>query len=183
MRFSLSKVLITLSLASSCGILSCAHALDLPENAIDYAQQATALMERKDYNGAALNYKKALRLNQSTAMAASLYNNLGLAYRADGKYTLAIASFQRAIRLQPGFELYYKNLIRTWQMSNTLDVALGMLEEAVGQNPSNAEAWYLLGLAQEKIGHPSLAQEAFQRFLQLEPNSKLADAVSAHLKH
>ena len=55
--------------------------------------------------------------------------------------------------------------------------AAGRYEEATKWNPQLAEAWLKLGEAREKLKLPEEAKKAYEKFLELAPDSKDADAV------
>jgi len=52
--------------------------------------------------------------------------------------------------------------------------AAGRFEDATKYNPSSAEAFFRLGEAQEKLKNKDAAKAAFEKVLQLAPDSKLA---------
>lgn len=164
-----------------CLLSQPAQAYDLKDNAIWHAQQGTLLMERERYEEAAEEFRASLRLNPYAAMASSVYNNLGIAYRYLGNYPLAMASFQRAIRMQPNYEIYYKNLVETWAMASRLPQAKANLEDLLLHNPADAEAWFLLGLIFEEWRDRETAKECFSRYVELEPHAALAAAAQKRL--
>jgi tetratricopeptide (TPR) repeat protein len=158
-----------------------AGAYDLQDNVIQHARKGEMLNSQQRYDEALEEFKIALRLNPYSSLSASLYNNLGVSFMQLRNYPLALSSFQRAIRIQPHFELYYKNLIQTYQESGALSAAKTALIRILELNPKDAEAWYLLGLAYERTGDLKEAKDAFSIFLELEPNSRLAAAARTHL--
>src|SRR5690606_20729662 len=113
-----------------------AAAYDLRDNAISHAQNGQLFLERGQLTEAVEEFKAAIRLNPYTSLSASIYNNLGLAYRALGNYPYAFASFQRACRIQPSFSLHYKNLVETYAMAGQLEEVEKQLREIVEVNPS-----------------------------------------------
>jgi tetratricopeptide (TPR) repeat protein len=122
-------------------------------------------------------FKAALQLNPYTNLSASLYNNLGLAYRELHDYPLAYASFQRACRIQPTFALYYKNLIETYALAGQLNTVKQALQADLKRNPTDAEAWFMLGLLYKEQDSRKAAKACFERFLKLEPESEMAQAA------
>jgi tetratricopeptide (TPR) repeat protein len=154
---------------------------DFRNNAVLHAQYAQVYMDRQRYDEAIAEYHIAIRLNPGAAMLAPLYYNLGLAYRKKGEYARALACLQRAVRIQPNFELYYRHLIETYRLAGTLARAQASLERATEWNDRNSEAWFMLGLIREQQGDAAGAQQAFATFLKLEPESRLADAARGRL--
>ncbi len=159
-----------------------AAAYDLKDNAIAHARNGQLLMERGQYEEAIEELKAAIQLNPFASMAAPIYNNLGLAYRITQNYPLAYASFQRACRMQPAFSLYYRNLINTYNEAGQLPQVQAQFEALTVDNPDNAEAWFMLGLAYQKAGNMAQARSCFERFLKLQPEAELAKAAQAALK-
>lgn len=147
-----------------------------------HARNGQLLMEREQYEEAIEEFKAAIRLNPFASMAAPIYNNLGLAYRAVKNYPYAYASFQRACRMQPPFSLYYRNLIETYQMASQLPRVKTQLIALLEDNPDNAEAWFLLGLTYREQGHLKLSRVCFEKFLKLQPEAEMAQAAREALK-
>ncbi len=59
--------------------------------------------------------------------------------------------------------------------------ALGRYERATKFNPSSAEAFFKLGEAEEKLKNKDAAKIAFQRVVQLAPDSKFAQDAKKKL--
>ncbi len=133
------------------------------------------------YNEAIEEFKIGLRLNPYSSLSASLYNNLGIAYQKTRNFPMAISSYQRAIRIHPNFELYYKNLIQTYADARKLSSARNTMRHILSINPEDSEAWYLMGLIFDKMGEKQDARDAFSRFLKLEPESRLAQSARRYL--
>ncbi|MBV9612517.1 MAG: tetratricopeptide repeat protein [Acidobacteriaceae bacterium] len=60
-----------------------------------------------------------------------------------------------------------------WRKGN-YRAALGRYERATKFNPSSAEAFFKVGEAEEKLKNKAGAKMAFQKVIQLAPDSKLA---------
>jgi tetratricopeptide (TPR) repeat protein len=176
--FRLRAICLSLLLSASlCWTGGSAQAYDLHDNAILHANNGQLLMERQQYDQAIEEFKAALQLNPYTNLSASLYNNLGLAYRELHNYAYAYASFQRACRLQPTFSLYYKNLIETYAQAGALGTVKRQLQAAIQRDPGDAEAWFMLGLLYKEQGSRKAAKACFERFIKLEPESEMARAA------
>jgi tetratricopeptide (TPR) repeat protein len=175
-------VVVSLALSVWFGLFQLpGFSADLRDNATRHADLAEELFEREQYADAIAEYQIAIRLSPHAGLSASLFNNLGLSFQRVRQYPQAIASFQHAIRIQPSFELYYVNLIKAYQEAGVMAVAKEKLFATVDRNPVDAEAWYLLGLLYEEIAEYEAAKAAFQAFLRLDPNSRLAQAARRHL--
>lgn len=178
----------TISILFWCALLTAvvldqtaARAYDLTDNAIWHAHRGQAYMSQQQYEPAIEHLKASLRLNPYSGMSASIYNNLGIAYRAQKNYPLALASFQHAFRIQPNYEIYYQNLIDTYREAGLLPVVVDALDAAVRYNPQNDEAWFLLGLAYESRGQTEQAVASFERFIHLRPHAGLTHAAQKHV--
>lgn len=150
-------------------------------NVNQYVEAAAAHMAGQNYLQAIVSYQQAIALNPVASVTAPIYHNMGLAYVKVKAYGPAIASFQRAIRLQPKFHLYYQHLIDAYGHAGVLGEAGDVFQHLTANFPENAEAHYMLGLIYQKQGANSLAQESFQQFLQLEPHSRLSQVARSQL--
>ncbi len=179
-----SRLVACISLLSllSGGVCFAEAIYDLTDNAIQHARNGQLQMEREQYEEAIEELKASIRLNPFASMAAPIYNNLGLAYKATGNYPYAYASFQRACRMQPPFSLYYKNMVATYREAGQLKRVQGTLSQLVQDNPENAEAHFLLGLIHREQGNAQASQTHFRTFLKLQPESEMARAAREALK-
>ena len=158
-----------------------AQVYDMQGSAYVRAQQAEALLQTHQYEQAIAIFKIALQLDPYSPLAATIYNNLAVAYRQTRNFPMAISAMQRAIRMNPGFLRTYDNLIETYRQAGHLPLALERLNAMVIQNPQNAEAWCLLGIAYTEAGNPRIAHAAFTRFLKKSPQSRLAAPIRKRL--
>lgn len=156
-----------------------AMAYDLRDNAIAHAQSGQHLLDIDRPADAVEEFKAALLLNPYAGMAAQIYNNLGLAYRAMGNYTYAYAAFQRACRIQPTFSMAFRNLVDTYAKAGQLPQVAQYFTSRVQENPDNAEAWFMLGYIYKASGNPAGAKNCFEHFLKLQPESEMARAARA----
>jgi len=154
---------------------------DLGDNIIRHVHKGEMLMDRKRYDEAVAEFKIALEFNQYSSMSSGLYNNLGLCYLHLKDWPMALAAFQRAIRMHPNFALYYRNLVYTYVKSGNSGLAIDQLLAVTDRNPADAEAWYLLGTLYQQEKNPSEAQQCFQRFVDLQPNAPLAKKLKQSL--
>lgn len=155
----------------------------MDENAIRHFHRAQMWMEIGQYPAAIKELQIAIQLKPSGAFLATLYNNLGLAYRKLGNTALAVVSFQKAIDLQPGYGLYYDNLARTYQQAGTLDTAITQLRQSVSVNADAPQSWYLLGKLYTELGDTDAARVAFETYLQQAPHSELTQQAERYLEH
>jgi TPR repeat len=75
-----------------------------------HIRRGDALYDKKDYEGAVAEYRKAISLNTNYVNA---HNNLGNALDAEGKHDEAIREYREAISIMPIFALAHHNLAVT----------------------------------------------------------------------
>lgn len=147
------------------------------------------------------SYKKAIDLKTAVTddkdpnrakHLASYYNNLGDAY---GKHRppmvdQAVAAYEQASQLDPsGAAGYYYNSGAVLTNAGQADKAIGSFDKSIAADPTNANAYYqkgvnLLGKATlqgDKMVAPPGTAEAFQKYLELQPNGQMADAAKQML--
>ena len=111
-------------------------------------------------------YGKALMLNPRLP---DVYNNLGVALRAQGKLEAAIACYRRALSLRPNNSGVYSNMGNALRELGRLDVAKASHQQAVKLAPTSPEAFYNLGLVLRDLGEGAAALSCFDRTLTLNP--------------
>lgn len=77
---------------------------------------------------------------------AAAYNNLGIIYQNENKFTLAEDNFQSAIKVKPTYALAYSNLAKALTFRKKYDQALKLSSQAIELNPSSAQLYYERGL-------------------------------------
>lgn len=180
---STKTVLLVLCLSAIAlfGMALPSNAYSLYDNAIRHNQNGLVYLNRGEIQLAIEEFQTAIILNPASGMSASVYNNLGIAYREHKQFALALASFQHAFRIQPNYELYYKNLIDIYERTNQLETVKNELKGILTHYPQNPEALYLLGLVHESLGEKTAAHASFRYFLELKPHAGLATSVKKHL--
>lgn len=123
---------------------------------------------------------------------ASLHNNLGQAYVRSGKVPEAMAEYAAAAQINPpGAAQYYFNLGAVLTNTGKVDDANTAFDKAIAADPSYVEAWYQKGInllgkgtLDAKTGKPTYppeAAQALQKYLELAPNGRNAEAAKAVL--
>jgi tetratricopeptide (TPR) repeat protein len=142
-----------------------------------------------DYDQAVANLQKAADLKPT----AAIYFQLGTELANTGKIPEASAACDKGATLDPtgpgSAENCYRNIGIVLSNQNKMKDAVAPLQKATQMNPKDAEAWFLLGSAltntietkQEgaKMIYiiPPGTAEAYQKYLELEPNGpNAADA-------
>lgn len=117
-----------------------------------YLGRGEALLEKKDYSRALLEFKNASRA--MPADAEPLYQ-MGLAYLAAGSPGNGIASLRKATELNPRHQraqLKLAELMAATGDKELLEQASGRLQAVLSASPDNSEANDALALAEWKLG-------------------------------
>jgi len=159
-------------------------------NAYDDLQKAVEL-KKTAMSGAAQSGKPAAQGGLSDkALLAAYYDSLAAAASRTGKNDEAMSAYQQAIELDPaGAGHYYMNMGILLTNTNTksdpevVKQAVAAFDKAIAADPKTAEAYYwkgtdLMALLKTDsnnnvIAPPGMA-EAFQKYLELEPNGRYA---------
>jgi len=133
-------------------------------------------------------YKKALELKPDDA---SIHNNYGLALAQAKKFDEAEAELAKAAQLDPpSAGKYYFNLGALLTNNNQTEQAGAAFKKAIDADPKYADAQYQYGLyliSKAKLGADGKyepvpgTREAFQAYIDLQPNGPNADSAKAML--
>jgi tetratricopeptide (TPR) repeat protein len=134
-------------------------------------------------------YQEAIEADPTSA---GLHNNLGSLYADKGDIDKAKEQFQKAAELDPnGAAQYYFNLGAIMYNTGKMDDAVTALKKAIDLDPKLAIAYFwlgqsLLGKATTGEGGKVVAapgtKEAFETYLQLDPNGANAATAKALLQ-
>jgi len=146
-------------------------------------------------------HQEAITMLQQAAIlkpAAGTYMELGTDFAQVGKMPEAAASCEKILTVDPAAkntqEGCYKNIAIVLTNNGKLAEAIAPLQKATQLNPQDALAWKLLGdaltntITSKSEGSkmvyiiPAGTVEAYQRYLQLEPNGPYAEQVQAALE-
>lgn len=166
------------------------------------AKQTDSAEKVKRYAEAGDDYQKAIDLKQkaveaatekspdATKILAQYYNNMGQALGKSGKTDEAVKAYTQAAQLDPaGAAQYYYNLGAVLTNSGKVDDAIAAFDKATAADPNKAEAYYwkgvnLLGKATlkgDKMIAPEGTAEAFNKYLELQPNGPFAEPAKQML--
>jgi protein O-mannosyl-transferase len=98
------------------------------------------------------------------------YNDLGVLRYHEGKVDEAIAQYQLALKINPGFEEGHLNLGIALRQKGNIDEAITQYQSALQIKPGYAEAHYSLGNALRQKGSIDEAITQYQSALQLNPD-------------
>ena len=111
------------------------------------------------------------------------YFDLGRQQKKAGDLTSAIASFKRAIQLQPNNFVAYNNLGNIFQSKGETDKAIVAWQKAALIKPDNAFVHNNLGQIWQLEAKPELALEAYKKAIAVKPDFALAYLNLAMLLH
>jgi Flp pilus assembly protein TadD len=138
-------------------------------NLAAYSQEHNQLREAID------QYETTIRLTSDPALLASVYANLGAAYRDLGDDEKAQQSYDEALRRNPDQFNAYLGLGRLLEKEGKLNDAITNYSRSVDIRPS--EQGYLgLGHALEQAGRRQEALAAYREVLKIAPDSGEAQA-------
>jgi tetratricopeptide (TPR) repeat protein len=137
-----------------------------PSNPYLHFQQANALYEKHDLDGAMVCYQQALVLDPKFAPA---HYNLGNALYAKADWDGAIARYQKALDLNPNYYQARTNLGNALRGKGDLDGAIARYKKALDLNPKEAQAHTNLGAALYDKGDVDGAITYYKKALDLDP--------------
>jgi len=159
--------------------------------------------KKKDYGDAVTDYQKAVDLKQkaldaepakktpdATKILAQYYNNMGQAQSKSGQVDDAIKSYNMAAQLDPsGAAQYYFNEGAVMTNAGKVDDAIAAFDKAIAADPNRADAYYWKGvnmigkatLKGDKMVAPDGTAEAFNKYLELQPNGQFAEPAKQML--
>jgi tetratricopeptide (TPR) repeat protein len=150
------------------------------------AKKTDRAQQSQDYTQAADAYQKALQIKPT----AEYYNNFGDALAKSGKTEEAIKAYTTAAQLDPpGAGRYYFNMGAVLTNTGKTDEAVQAFDKAIAADPTRADAYYwkgvnLLGKAKlegTKMVAPPGTAEAFNKYLELQPNGQFAEPAKQML--
>ena len=144
---------------------------------INRAGTRTGADQQADLDKGVEYYQKAIELSPQDP---AYHNNFALALAKDKKMDQAQAELTKAAQLDPPQAgKYYYNLGAVLVNTQQPDAAEAAFRKAVAADPNYADAYYQIGIVllgkatttpQGKIVPPAGTTEAFQKYLELQPN-------------
>ncbi|MFY9907698.1 MAG: tetratricopeptide repeat protein [Terriglobales bacterium] len=157
-------------------------------------KQTDPAEKQKRYETAAADYQKAIDLRTASETAqkeadnnqkmAAYYNNLAEVYAKSTKIDDAVANYAKAAQLDPTHAVTYLfNEGAVLTNAGKSDEAIAAFDKVIAVDPTKADAYYWKGInliGKETIGKdgkataPQGTAEAFQKYLELQPDGKFA---------
>ncbi len=161
---------------------------NLAEAYMGLSATKTGAEQQEAWNKAIEAYNKAIELKPDDA---AYHNNFALALAKQKKFDEARAELEKAAQINPaGAGQYYYNLGAVLTNIGQIEAATEAFKKAVEADPKYANAQYQYGVSlmgkatiapDGKMVPPPGAREAFEKYLQLEPNGPNAEAAKAML--
>jgi tetratricopeptide (TPR) repeat protein len=125
-------------------------------------------LERKDFDGALLYYKK---ISADYAKYDQMVNRVVFLYRQQKRYGEAEAFLLEAMRQRPDMVAFYPLLAALYEDQAKLPEAKLALERGEKQFPADENILYYLGFLYDRIGQKDKSVATMERLLQLNPNN------------
>lgn len=120
----------------------CYRQLERPKLAQKHFELAAEIyMERRMDSNAEAMLNQVLEINPDTI---NVYNSLGIIYRRQGRYEMAIKQYKKAMKVNPEAEYIYYNLARIYYETESYEQAADILKKAIKLNPDFTEAQEML---------------------------------------
>jgi len=145
------------------------------------------------FTDATVSYQKAIDLNAASKKpnpetASTAYLNMGQAYGKSGRIKEASEAYENAVKASPtSAGTAYFNEAATFYNAEKKDEAAAAAEKAIAADPKRADAYYIKGASligkatmdakTNKFVLPAGCLEAYQQYLDLEPNGSHAAEV------
>lgn len=159
-----------------------------PNQDLVWAYLGDAQRGAKKYTDAIDSYQKALAIKPTSA---SYMGQLADAYARSGQTDKAIQEYAAAAQADPQNAAgYYYNEGAVLTNTGKIDEAITAFDKAIQLDPNRADAYYwkgvnLIGKATTdksgKMAAPAGTAEAFNKYLELQPTGKYADAAKQML--
>ena len=158
-----------------------------PTQDLLWAYLGDAQRGAKKYTDAIDSYQKALAIKPNTG---SYLSGLADAYAKSGQTDKAVQQYAAAAQADPtNAGTYYYNEGAVFTNTGKIDEAVAAFDKAIELDPKRADAYYwkgvdLIGKAtmkDNKMVAPAGTAEAFNKYLELQPTGKYADAAKQML--
>jgi len=137
-----------------------------PDDSAPLIAQTRALISAKDFKGAMLTGREAVKLDDQNVEG---WHALGRAHLSAGDLQSAIVAFEKAVELDPKHGYALNNLGLAYLRANENAAAAQVLERAAEALPHVAYVQNNLGVAYERLGHIDEAKAAYDQATVLSP--------------
>jgi tetratricopeptide (TPR) repeat protein len=140
-----------------------------PQNKEVLTKLAEVKLGRQDWAGSQAIAERIKNLGDS-AQADEI---LGTALVAQEKYNQGISSLQGAHAAAPTAPQPLASLVQAYMRAKRADKAVALLRQTLKSDPSNAQAYVMLGAVQEATNQPDQALNSFKMAIEKQPKSFL----------
>lgn len=162
-----------------------------PDEPLLWNELGNAQYDSQKWDDAVTSYQKAIDLNAASKkpaadLAAASYAQMGLALARNGKLQEGTAALDKAAAAEPAKAgTYYYNAAAVLYNAGQSDAAGAAADKAIAADPNRAEAYYIKGQSLigkstvngDKIVPPPGCLEAYEKYLELDPNGRHAADV------
>jgi len=162
--------------ASAWGVY--AYIASAPDRAAGHYQQGMSLLGPGDFQGAAAEFTKAIRIIPEYADA---YLGRGKARQAVGQNETALADFEKAISINPTLDVAFVSRGMLRSSRGDSQQALADFTRSIELHPT-AEAYYQRGLTRQILGQAPSAVDDFNRAIDRDPGAPFSYRARAKAK-
>ena len=130
-------------------------------------REGNKFIDEGDNKSAEKAFSEAIKFNPENALA---WDNRGVAYINQKKYTQAIADFDKAIELNPNFYMAYDNCSYAYTELKKYEQSIQYSNKAIELNPKYAIAWNNRGAAKSWLNLMREAIADYDKAIELKPN-------------
>jgi tetratricopeptide (TPR) repeat protein len=168
-----------------------------PDEALLWVELGKAQKGEKKLDDAATSLKKAIDLDAASKkphpeVQAAAENDLGEILALQGKVPDAQAAYDAAVKGDPkNASMYYGNEAIMMDRAGQVDATVAAADKAIAADPNKPVPYYLKGKAlinkatidekTKKIVAPPGCEEAYQKYLELDPNGPFSGDAKAVL--
>jgi len=164
------------------------HVENQPNSAEDYNKRGEAKLAKDDFDGALVNFNKAIKLNPKLVVAydnrgrvelaknnrdktlADTWNKFGRIKKDEGDLDNALVGYNKAIELDPNFAAAYSNRGLVKKAKGDLDGAPDDFNKAIGLKPDLAAAYNNRGDAKRAKSDLDGALDDYDKAIELKPD-------------
>ena len=147
-----------------------------PHDPMSHFNVGAYLQQHNQLHEAVEQYETAIRLTSDHPLLASIYANLGTAYRTLGDYSKAEQSYQQALQLNPEQFNAYLGRGVLLEKQGRLDEAIMSYRRSVELAPTD-QGYVRMAHALQAAGRTHEALAAYQEALKINPDSQEAQAA------
>jgi tetratricopeptide (TPR) repeat protein len=137
-------------------------------------ERGLAAESKRDWKAAILQFSRIVTLDPAEPKGSTAHYDLGIAQAQAGDYQAATASFEEALKRDPGFTAAAANLVTVALMTGDVKTARIAADRFVKLAPASARARYSRGLIALGDGDLTTARMDFQILIASDPAYAIA---------